>query len=87
MTAKPDPVPSREHVPSSYPAALPTPPGQIFYAEPSVTSMDVMRQKENELKQNDQYWAKRLAEIEKTYQQTNKVLEAEYNQTVCSSRP
>lgn len=57
---------------------------QLFYlpAEPTITALEVRRQKEKELRENDLYWQKRLKEQEQTMQRTNLILEQEYNETV-----
>lgn len=43
----------------------------------TVTAIEVRRQKEAELRQNDAYWTKRMAQLEHTLQKTNAILERE----------
>ncbi|XP_065094277.1 MICOS complex subunit mic25-a-like [Ochlerotatus camptorhynchus] len=68
-------------VPSSYPNPLP-PPSAGYYGEPSLTSMQVRREKEQELRANDIYWTKRLQTLEANLQKTNQILEKEYNDAI-----
>lgn len=83
-TRSPEPTseapPSRD-VPSSYPNPIPPPPS-FAYAEPSLSSHEWAKKRENELKENDQYWKRRLASIETNYHKINASLEQEYNTTV-----
>ncbi|EDS33039.1 conserved hypothetical protein [Culex quinquefasciatus] len=67
--------------PSSYPNPLPPPPTG-FYGEPSLTSMQIRREKEQELRANDVYWTKRLQTLEANLQKTNQILEKEYNDAI-----
>ncbi|XP_055637678.1 MICOS complex subunit MIC19 [Toxorhynchites rutilus septentrionalis] len=66
------------NVPSSYPN--PVPPS--YYGEPSLTSMQVRKEKEQELRANDIYWMKRLQTLEANLQKTNQILEKEYNDAI-----
>lgn len=72
---------SDAHVPSSYPNPRPPPPAE-YYGEPTLTSMQVRREKEQELRANDVYWTKRLQGLEANLQKTNQILEKEYNDAV-----
>lgn len=54
----------------------------VYYGEPTVTAIEVRRQKEAELRQNDAYWVKRMAQLEHTLQKTNMILERECTQAV-----
>lgn len=74
------PVPS----PSQIPTAIPTSPHTttVYYGEPTITALEVRRQKEQELRNNDLYWAKRLTQLEQSLQKTNSILEKEYNAAV-----
>lgn len=53
-----------------------------FQGEPTLTALDVRRQKEEELRKNDVYWQNRLQQQELNLQKTNAILEKEYNETV-----
>ncbi|XP_055586626.1 MICOS complex subunit MIC19 [Uranotaenia lowii] len=67
--------------PSSYPNPMP-PSTDGIYGEPSITSMQVLRQKEQELRANDIYWTKRLQNLESNLKKTNQILEKEYNDAI-----
>ncbi|KAJ6644664.1 MICOS complex subunit MIC25 [Pseudolycoriella hygida] len=67
---------------SQVPTVTVSPQPTVYYAEPIITALEVRRQKEQELRNNDLYWAKRLAQLEKTLQKTNSILEKEYNAAV-----
>lgn len=69
------------NVPSSYPNPLPM-PAAAGYGEPSLTSMQVRREKEQELRANDIYWTKRLQSLEANLQKTNQIMEKEYNDAI-----
>lgn len=83
--------------PRTIPTSLPAPPAAnlpssnagprgrpafLHYAEPSLTAMQVRHEKEAELRANDEYWRKRLAETEVNLKKTNAVMEKEYNETI-----
>lgn len=53
-----------------------------FQGEPTITALEVRRQKEEELRNNDIYWEKRLQQQEETLKQTSILLEKEYQNTV-----
>lgn len=78
--ATPGPVASAPQVPAAIPAAPQT--ATVYYGEPTITALEVRRQKEQELRNNDLYWAKRLSQLEQTLQKTNSILEKEYNAAV-----
>lgn len=54
----------------------------LFVGDSTVTALEVRRQKEKELRENDLYWQKRLQKQEETAKQTLAILENEYNTTV-----
>lgn len=71
--------------PSSVPSSYGNPaqkPAVVYYGEPTITAIEVRRQKELELRNNDLYWAKRLTQLEQNLQKTNSILEKEYNSAV-----
>uniref|UniRef100_U5EQ92 Putative head-elevated expression protein n=1 Tax=Corethrella appendiculata TaxID=1370023 RepID=U5EQ92_9DIPT len=74
------PISAPAHPPSSYTNPVPHP--NTLYSEPSLTSMQVRIEKENELKKNDLYWAQRLKELETNLQKTNQIMEKQYNDAV-----
>ncbi|XP_058442831.1 MICOS complex subunit MIC19 [Malaya genurostris] len=67
------------NVPSSYPNP---PQFSTGYGEPSLTSLQIRREKEQELRANDIYWAKRLQNLEANLQKSNQILEKEYNDAI-----
>lgn len=76
-----------QNVPSSSPAVRHgnirgPPPAFFHYAEPSLTSMQVRKEKEVELKANDEYWKQTLAKREAEFKQNDQAMEKEYNDTV-----
>lgn len=77
----PDKIPTKSSTPSSYTNPLPYPP-TVIYGEPTITAMEVQRQKEIELNKNDAYWRNRLAQLEQTLNKTNAIMEAEYSTAI-----
>uniref|UniRef100_A0A182PR25 Head-elevated expression protein n=1 Tax=Anopheles epiroticus TaxID=199890 RepID=A0A182PR25_9DIPT len=67
--------------PSSYPNP-PAPPSVVYQGELPLTSMQVLQQKERELRENDVYWTQRLKALEANLAKTNQVLEKEYSEAV-----
>lgn len=55
----------------------------ILLGVPSFTSLEVRRQKEEELRKNDSYWQSRLKQQEIDLKKTAALMEQEYNATVC----
>jgi len=60
------------------------PPRQtvIYQSAPTITAMQVRKEKEAELSANDQYWGERLKKQEDEFLKNNKILEKEFNDTV-----
>jgi hypothetical protein len=56
----------------------------IYQSAPTITAMQVRREKEAELSANDQYWGERLKKQEDEFLKNNKILEKEFNDTVCT---
>jgi MICOS complex subunit MIC19 len=50
----------------------------VYYSELTMSALQVQQQMEEELKQQDQYWQKRLQNLEDGYQKVNRVLKDEY---------
>uniref|UniRef100_A0A182YCV0 Uncharacterized protein n=1 Tax=Anopheles stephensi TaxID=30069 RepID=A0A182YCV0_ANOST len=67
--------------PSSYPNP-PVPPSVVYQGELPLTSMQVLQEKERELRENDVYWTQRLKALEANLARTNQVLEKEYSDAV-----
>ncbi|XP_063704864.1 uncharacterized protein LOC134834209 [Culicoides brevitarsis] len=69
-------------VPTTRPVAAGSAPAFFHYAEPSLTSMQVRKEKEAELKANDDYWKQTLAKREAQFKQNDAAMEKEYNDTI-----
>lgn len=54
-----------------------------FAGGATISALEVRRQKEEELRKNDQYWQTRLKQQEQDLKKTAVILEKEYNETVC----
>lgn len=88
---KPQPSPKKEQVKA---VAIPPPPAPtiIYQNAPPVyiqgggghtmSAIDVRRQMEDSLKQNDEHWQQRMAQLEETLKKTNAILEQEYSAAV-----
>ncbi|XP_049772095.1 MICOS complex subunit MIC19-like [Schistocerca cancellata] len=50
--------------------------------EPSKTSLEVRREKEAEIRNNDVYWERRLAKLQDTHNRVNRRMEEEYEAAV-----
>lgn len=55
---------------------------QIFLGGSTISALEIRRQKEEELRKNDQYWQARLKKQEEDLKKTAAILEKEYNETV-----
>lgn len=58
------------------------PPSVVYQSAPTITAMQVRKEKEAELFANDQYWANRLKKQEDEFLKNNKIMEKEFNDTV-----
>lgn len=69
---------------SSAAAAVPVAAGggPVYYGEPTATAVEVRRQKDAELRANDAYWTKRLAQQEQQQQKQHALRETEFNAAV-----
>lgn len=76
----PGPVPTSSQIPITLAPSPQT--TTVYYGEPTITALEVRRQKEQELRNNDLYWAKRLTQLEHSLQKTNSILEKEYNAAI-----
>lgn len=83
--ANPRPDSNRHQAPPSAPVppATPAPPGHpVHYPELTLSALQVQQQMEQELKKQDQYWHRRLQNLEEGYQKINRILEDEYKKAV-----
>lgn len=63
----------------------PQPPATVYVPAPAgatMSSMDMRRQKEMELKQNDAMWRQRMQTLEQNLKKTNTIMENEYSTAV-----
>lgn len=49
-----------------------------YYPELTISALQMQQQMEEELKRQDQYWQRRLRNLEDGYQKVNRILEDEY---------
>lgn len=80
----PAPLPSPAAPPSAAsvpPAADTTPVQPVYYPELTLSALQMQQHMEQELKRQDQYWHRRLHNLEDGYQKINRVLEEEYKKT------
>lgn len=62
---------------------IPPIPTVIYQSSaPTITAMQVRKEKEAELFANDQYWGERLKKQEDEFLKNNKILEKEFNDTI-----
>lgn len=82
--------PAPAPVPAPTPAQRPPPivyqnPNPVFIQSPTgttITALEVRRQKEIELRENDTMWRQRMAQLEQTLNKTNSIMEQEYTSAV-----
>lgn len=69
--------------PQQYPAGIQS---QVpFYYEPSLTSIQIRQNNVNELKKNDEYWEKRIVDLQKNHEKIQEIMELEYNKAVSNN--
>lgn len=69
--------------PSAVPPATAATSGQpVYYPELTVSALQMQQHMEQELKRQDQYWHRRLQNLEEGYQKINRILEDEYKRAV-----
>ncbi|XP_026481626.1 uncharacterized protein LOC113388465 [Ctenocephalides felis] len=54
----------------------------IYYSYPGVSSFQLMKEKEEQIRSNDQYWQSRIKENERHQKKMNSTLEKEYEAAV-----
>lgn len=59
-----------------------TPQPVYYYPEITISALQMQQQKEQELKQQEQYWQRRLQNLENGYQKVTRVLEEEYKKAI-----
>lgn len=83
--SKPVPAAVAPAAPVRQPTVVYQNPPPVVYAAPSghtLSAIDVHRQKEIELQQNDAMWRQRMAQLEQTLKKTNAIMENEYSSAV-----
>ncbi|XP_070163700.1 MICOS complex subunit mic25-b [Polyergus mexicanus] len=69
--------------PSGVPPAADATPGQpVHYSELTLSALQIQQHMEQELKKQNQYWHKRLQNLEEGYQKINQILEDEYKKAI-----
>lgn len=68
--------------PSASPAADATPGQPVHYPELTLSALQMQQHMEQELKKQDQYWHKRLQNLEEGYQKINRILEDEHKKAI-----
>ncbi|XP_033231328.1 MICOS complex subunit mic25a isoform X2 [Belonocnema kinseyi] len=68
------PLPPGGGPPSGYPS--------YYYPEYTISAIQMQKQKEAELDEQDEYWKKRVLNLEKKHEQINNILECEYKKAV-----
>lgn len=58
------------------------PPYPRFEGEPTITSMELRRQKERELRENNEFWKARIDDVEKSLNKTNEIMQAECHKAI-----
>lgn len=58
------------------------PPPVVYAGGATLSALDIRRQKEIELQQNDAMWRQRMAQLEQTLKKTNAIMENEYSSAV-----
>lgn len=54
----------------------------IYYPYPGVSSIQLMKEKEEQIRNNDQYWQNRIKDIERHQKKMSSMLEKEYEAAV-----
>lgn len=83
VPSKPAPAPAAAS--ATQPTVVYQNPPPVVYAAPggyTLSAIDVRRQKEIELQQNDAMWRQRMAQLEQTLKKTNAIMETEYSSAV-----
>ncbi|KAK5640113.1 hypothetical protein RI129_010924 [Pyrocoelia pectoralis] len=57
-------------------------PVPIYYYEPRLTSLQFQQDKNQALKRNDEYWEKRIKDLENCHSEMHKVMDGEYNKAI-----
>ncbi|KAG5318402.1 MIC25 protein, partial [Pseudoatta argentina] len=71
-----DPVPDASEATTGQP---------VYYPELTMSALQIQQQMEEELNRQNQYWQRRLQNIENSYQKINRVLEEEYKKAANES--
>ena len=53
-----------------------------YYYGPSIASIRLLQEKEKELKESEEYWTKRIANMEKHHARLNQIMKNEYNKAI-----
>ncbi|XP_014470399.1 PREDICTED: uncharacterized protein LOC106742193 [Dinoponera quadriceps] len=78
--------PATTFVPPATPNSTPGHP-VYYYPELTMSAHQIQQQKEQELKQQEQYWRRRLQNVDDSYQKINRILTEEYQKTLAETSP
>lgn len=79
---KAEPRESKKLQPVSGTPAAQQVPTIVYQSSPTITALEVRKEKEAELYANDQYWANRLQNQEAEFLKNSKIMEKEFIETV-----
>ncbi|XP_015590208.1 MICOS complex subunit MIC19 [Cephus cinctus] len=54
----------------------------VYYPEYTISALEMQQQKEKELNTQDQYWQRRLRNLERNHEKINQILDAEYRKAI-----
>lgn len=60
-------------------------PTVYYYPELTMSAHQIQQQKEQELKQQEQYWRRRLQNVDDSYQKINHILTEEYQKAIAET--
>ncbi|KAL6442128.1 hypothetical protein ACFW04_002437 [Cataglyphis niger] len=82
-------LPNKQHLPNpAPPSAVPTAANNATTEQPAqqpeltMSALQIQQQMEEELKKQDQFWQRRLQNLEDGYQKINSILEEEYKKAI-----
>lgn len=77
------PMPLPSGVPIPYAQDIPSNGVAVYhYPEFTISALEIQQQKEEELKSQDQYWQRRLQNLERNHEKINAVIETEYKKAM-----
>ncbi|XP_032682178.1 uncharacterized protein LOC116849296 [Odontomachus brunneus] len=90
--AAPTATPGQHSTPPPSATTAPPAPSNVapehpvyYYPELTMSAHQIYQQKEQELKQQEQYWHKRLQNVDDSYRKINRILAEEYQKTIAET--